>query len=393
MDPRRPRDSSEKKAPQPGGGSDGGSAMDPSEQGRAPLQRGADDSDVVELLSRWDELSAADLEALAEEQSAGRRLRLLMQVQDWLTSDLPDSRCPEPDALYDFARGPGYVTLAAAHRRSISDHLEHCHSCSTAVASLEASPPLPLDLAGPVEPEIAPAPRLLTRSTGGDSEDDEGGLAIAGDGLTGPPIELDRGRPVLVRMIPLAAAAAVLVIGFTMMDGSGTVGAGESLPSSPLLRGLNEEALLFPRGRALPPDSLAEGGFADRPHFELVEVPRASSYRVMLSSNSGGAFEEGELLLTLESEGPSLRSEVPLAEGHYTWEAWAVIDGLDRSLGERDFQVVDDSALRLQLLDLSPIARVRHLHEAGYLVDARWVARRLPASSERDAYLGVTHER
>jgi hypothetical protein len=99
------------------------------------------------------------------------------------------------------------------------------------------------------------------------------------------------------------------------------------------------------------------------------------------------------LLLTLEGEGPNLRSDIPLAEGHYTWEAWAVVDGLDRSLGERDFQVVDDSALRLQILDLRPVARVRHLHEAGYLVDARCVARRLPASSERDAYLGVTLDR
>ena len=109
--------------------------MDPLDSGRAPLQGGADDADVMELLAHWDELSSRDLEALAQDHSAGRRLRLLMQVQDWLTSDLSDTQCPEPDALYDFARGPGYVTLAAAHRRSIADHLEHCHSCSTAVAS------------------------------------------------------------------------------------------------------------------------------------------------------------------------------------------------------------------------------------------------------------------
>ncbi|MEE8467305.1 MAG: hypothetical protein V3T22_02560, partial [Planctomycetota bacterium] len=207
------------------------------------------------------------------------------------------------------------------------------------------------------------------------------------------PIELDRSPSLLARWIPVAAAAAILVTGFTLMDGSGTVGAGGLLPTSPLLRGASEEALLFPLGRVLPPDSLAEGGFADRPRFELAAQPRASSYRVVLYSNSGGAFETGESILTLEGEGPDLRSEVPLADGHYTWEAWAVVDGLDRGLGERDFQVVDDSALRLQLLDLRPVARVRQLHEAGYLVDARWVARRLPASSERDAYLGVTHER
>ena len=34
-----------------------------------------------------------------------------------------------------------------------------------------------------------------------------------------------------------------------------------------------------------------------------------------------------------------------LGPGHYTWEAWAVVDGLDVHLGRRDFEVTLDAPL------------------------------------------------
>ena len=91
--------------------------------------------------------------------------------------------------------------------------------------------------------------------------------------------------------------------------------------------------------------------------------------------------------MRVESSIPLLLSATAFTPGHYTWEAWAVIDGLDRELGERDFQIVDDDLLRARIRGLPDEVALRLLHTAGFQTDARHLARRLPPTAERDAYL------
>ncbi len=74
--------------------------------------------------------------------------------------------------------------------------------------------------------------------------------------------------------------------------------------------------------------------------------------------------------------------------GHYTWEARATVNGLEQPLGERDFEVLQNEAFLQELNGQEARKRIRSLHAAGYLTDARALARRLPPSSERDSYLG-----
>ncbi|MDP6954699.1 MAG: hypothetical protein QF599_01890, partial [Planctomycetota bacterium] len=78
-------------------------------------------------------------------------------------------------------------------------------------------------------------------------------------------------------------------------------------------------------------------------------------------------------------------------------QAVAVVNGLPRELGAMDFSVVkptepEASALVEQLRALDGDGRrvihaVRLLHGAGYRSDARALARTLPASPGRDAFL------
>ena len=99
----------------------------------------------------------------------------------------------------------------------------------------------------------------------------------------------------------------------------------------------------------------------------------------MVRPDSGG---DAHRLLPEAAEGPP--------PGHYTWEAWATVDGLERLLGERDFEVVRDEDVRANLASLSDLERVHALHEAGWWTDARALARRMHPSVGRDAYLDGT---
>ena len=90
-------------------------------------------------------------------------------------------------------------------------------------------------------------------------------------------------------------------------------------------------------------------------------------------------------------------SSAPLAAGHYTWKAWTRERGLDIELGSRDFEVVHDDALLRELAailesgdDDAGVRAVALLDARGFRADARVLARTLPASAERDAYLGRT---
>ena len=213
---------------------------------------------------------------------------------------------------------------------------------------------------------------------------------------------LDR-RPSALRasrlrpLLPLAAAAAVTWILVTTGDEVPVAAvAGEAgLPESPLLRGDLGGPLYFPRGRVLaqPMDganSMAGSGresFASTPVFEIEPRPGASLYRVILRRHDGSAFDGGRDIEHIESERPVLNSARSLTTGHYTWEAWAIVEGLDQRLGARDFEVVDEPGLVAELETIEDRPAVRRLHESGFLTDARALAKRLPASPERDAYL------
>ena len=354
--------------PGPRGGADGEAAMDSLDQGRAPLPDSADDPRVVELLARWDELPDEGRANLARHPVHGPRLAQLQEVESWL--DEQSHGCPEAEELYDFARGPGFVALAYGRRQEIADHLDRCAECEALVDSLQSSPPLPLDLTGEPE-EVAEPHRGAQR----------GSLERVGD-------EIARRRA--MRWIPRAAAAAVLVGGVFLMRGGEVVDADGGWPTAPLLRGEASVQVLFPRGPVLaevPSDAAL--GFASRPTFEIAPIEGAESYRVVLRHHAGGAFERGEPVATLTDEAPTLVLEEPLVAGHYTWEGWATVDGLERVLGERDFRVVENADLATELGALDPVARVRRLHEAGFLTDARALARRASPSPERDAYLAA----
>jgi hypothetical protein len=124
----------------------------------------------------------------------------------------------------------------------------------------------------------------------------------------------------------------------------------------------------------------------------------AAALRVLVERHAGGALDRGERVASFEG-GPGAIELAPeqaaaLAPGHYTWEAWALVDGLDVHLGRRDFEVVRDAQLTARLAELERLeepdrseALIALLHERGFLGDARALARDLPATPERDAYL------
>lgn len=311
---------------------------------------------VVELLSHWDELPRDLRSKLADHPVHGPRLQHLRRVETYLAG----SACPQAEELYDFARGPGYAPLSKARRQEVEDHLAHCGECEELVETLGSSPPLPLDLDGePAEPPRRARPGPFTP------------------------------RRSVERWLPLAAAAAVLALGLLVFRG-GTVDAGDKWPEYPLLRGPAAEALCFPRDEVLARGTVPGGGWAAAPRFEVRPVEGAERYRVVLREHAGGAFGDGEVLATLGGDRDDLVAADALPPGHYTWEAWVTVDGLERLLGERDFGVVRDDEVRANLASLNDLERVHALHEAGWWTDARALARRMHPSVGRDAYLDGT---
>jgi hypothetical protein len=83
-----------------------------------------------------------------------------------------------------------------------------------------------------------------------------------------------------------------------------------------------------------------------------------------------------------------------LTSGHYTWSAWARIDGLAVPIGSRDFELVSDgplvealNALRQDEAADASEQLLARLHEQGLASDALNFARSLPPSPARDEYL------
>jgi hypothetical protein len=435
-DPEKRREA----APRARGNADEEMPMDPRLQSHA-TPAGPDDR-VLEELAHWEDLPAERLAVLEADPACGPRLELLRRVENILEAAIgAEESCPDPEELYDFGRGPGYEPLAFERRRSIELHLDRCSACAGHVRSLAASPPLPLDVSPPADLRVrrgttqAP-PRVAPFGVASQDEDAAGPFAAPAARPTprgretgapfsraedpfaeptgsrwstanepsprrselGPHWRGDRARPRaravhLRTLVALAAAASLLL--FLWPESKRLAGGplAGTLPTAPLLRGDAGGPLYFPRGKVLmPPLGQGPGAsridYADQPLFELAGVEGATLYRVTLRRHDGGAFAEGREIQHIEStHGTELQAEEALAPGFYTWEAWAIVDGLDQHLGERDFEVVQDEELCKEIESLDDKAAVRRLHEAGFLTDARALAKRLPHSAERDAYL------
>lgn len=332
----------------------------------------ADPQQLEEALLHWDELDDASLVRLASHRATARRLSALRRVERFLEEGglleadevlAPEAdaaprleACPAADELYDLGRGPGFVSLTGDERAALESHLARCAECRELVESLAVPPPLPLQLDDEPRADVAAAPRRLRR-------------------IPARPLSESRS------WLPLVAAAGIAgaLLLPRLLGSSEPVFPG--LPDQAQLRGPVDEALLFPRGRVLATASGAQ------PLFELDPVAGATGYRVDVLRHDGNAFSEGERVQLLQEAAPTL-SGTALPAGHYTWRAFAEVDGLQRPLGSRDFEVVADEAHAALLTAETPLdERVRALHEAGYRTDARALARELPEGPERDAYL------
>jgi hypothetical protein len=337
--------------------------------------------DLARLLVHEGDLPPADEAALrrhaGECPQCGPRFALLEEALAWLASRSlgTPADCPPAEELYDFGRGPGARPLPAGRELVLRAHVEACTECAGLVSTLAARPPVPLWL----EPPAA--------------------VSAAAE----PGHRAERPRPRLWAWVPLAAAALVLVtLGFfwnRIFAGSPPTELASAVeyPAPPLLRGEEAGALCFPRGRVL---AGAEAGLWHAARFELAPREGATRYRVLLLRAEGGAFDPGTPQCLLAAAAPVLTfadqepgsAPVTLQPGRYTYEAWAVVDGLDVPLGRRDFEVVREPDAERALAAPPADARGRSallamLHQRGLLVDARAFALSLPPSPARDEYL------
>lgn len=336
-----------------------------------------------DALLHWDEQDEQILRLLARHPEHGGRLDTLQRADGWLRRRAADSivartqngdsgpgpdslACPTADELYDFGGGPGAHPLPRERQLAIDRHLAACRACDSLVATLASVPPSPLILGeGP-------------------------------DGAAAPSAPVRR-FPVRRVVVPLAAAAAVvLAIGVWRAFSPTTTRA--AWPQAPLLRGETADALLWPRGRVLERSAVVERlvpALAAALPFELAASAGPGEHRLQVFRTAGGAFDDPALVAEWTSAALASAAPSALGPGHYTWKAWTRERGLDAELGSRDFEVVGDEALLREvaaILDAGgPDAGVRAvalLDARGFRADARALARTLPPSAERDAYLG-----
>lgn len=331
----------------------------------------ADDALLV-----WDELDEQLLRMLEEDPDRGWRLRKLQDADGWLRQCASEAArraagpallvCPPPEDLYDFGQGPGANALPAERREAIDRHLATCLECERFVRTLASPPPVPLLLDPPAEPaQDAPAVRPLTRRRTG---------------------------PRLAPILAAAAAVAGLYLGARLF-----VASEPRFPSHAVLRGAAGGPAYFPRDRVLLPSPELAARFpalAAPVTFEVEGQAEAESYRFELFRHEGGALGQ-DVRIDAQVASTNLATARRAKEaGRFTFEAWVVRHGLDQRLGERGFQVAADPLVEARLLALAgradeerTLAAVHVLHEAGYVTDARALARTLPHSSARDRYL------
>jgi len=367
-----------------------------------------DPGTAEEALASWDELEPSLLTAIERHPQHGPRLEMLRRADAWLRrGEGPGEGCPSAEELYDYGRGPGYGPLPSARRAAIEGHLAACSACEGLVETLATPPPAPLDspevrTARPRIPTPSrstaprPSPILAEPAESWRDESFERPLERSFDAEDARPRPRLRALP---RLVPLAVAAAlVLALGIWIAilpsDRTDLV-----FPKTPLLRGSSGGPLYFPRDRVLRPGERAAELFPilkGEIAFEIEPQEGASGYQIELLRHDGDAFAaDGEVLTRLQSDGPTVRARLDLPPGSYTWTARAVVRGLALELGSRDFEVVADPVLDGALAALEgsieperSLKAVALLHEFGDESAARAIARSMPASPERDAYLG-----
>jgi hypothetical protein len=400
------RENPDREDPFEGEATESGAAMKNTSNGPRflPADLHNDPTAAHDALLHWDVQSEQILRLLALHPEHGGRLDTLQRADGWLrqraadrivartqngdTGPGPDLltdplACPSADELYDFAAGPGSTPLARNRQLTIDRHLAACASCDSFVATLATAPPAPLlygEGANELEPVARPGVASPVRATSG----------------TAPAPVLR--FPVRRVLVPLAAAAAiVLAFGIWRSFQSTTRAAW---PQAPLLRGETADALLWPRGRVLERSaSLARlaPAIATAVPFEVGPGAGSGEVRIQLFRTGGGAFDAltpvAEWTQDVATGAGAKRPA--LAAGHYTWKAWTRERGLDIELGSRDFEVVADEELVGELATVlaggdedAGVRGVALLDARGYRADARMLARTLPASPERDAYLG-----
>lgn len=324
--------------------------------------------DLAARLTEFDELPPAERAALSAHAracpSCGPALSLLEAAQAHLAAaarrPAPVEACLSAEDLFDFAKAPGARPLPAERAAAAAAHLERCAECAGLLATLAARPPVPLI----VDPLPQEAPRRRLR---------------------------------LLRLAPLAAAAAVVLALFLLPwrdDRSTALASGTEairFPAAEVLRGDQGGALAWPRGALLSPPAAGAGLT-----FELNLPERAGRWRVRVLARQEDPFTQGVELFVFEGEGTTAQAE-PLPPGTYTWEAWAEVDGLELPLGRRDFDVRADAGTQTELAELAALPEPQRstralelLAERGYHADARAWARALPPGPERDAFLART---
>jgi hypothetical protein len=193
----------------------------------------------------------------------------------------------------------------------------------------------------------------------------------------------------------LAAAAAVVVLFFGVR--AYLTPARLVFPEAPLLRGAAGGPVCFPRDRVLLPSAEVAKQFpalAAPVRFEVEAQADAEQYLFQLYRHEGQALGRDVRIENQSSATPTLVARTPKSTGRYTFDAWVVRHGRDQRLDARDFQIVADPAVEARLGEITSgsalertLAAVHVLHSAGYLTDARELARTLPESPERDRYL------
>jgi hypothetical protein len=358
--------------------------------------------DLAQRLASGEELSGSFGSEIAAHAKVcadcSIRLSLVQQAERWLADHASSNRaavssptpCPSAEDLFDFGRGPGARALNQGLERRIQAHLVDCEDCRGLVATLATRPPAPLLDAARAN-----------------------GLATA-DGVRPPAA---RPRPSIApvekrpaakrRVLSYAAAAAVLLGALYLWNVNRTShGAGRSdladagivFPEGELLRGDLADALRFPRGNVLGSPTPDVQGTWHVLHFELTPQSAAAKYRIVLSRLPSNVLADSELILRHESE----TAEFDLGEalvgklhpGKYSWEAWASVNGLDRSLGQRDFEIIDDTSARELLAKSQKLEEpvrsstiLKWLVDHDYNTDARAYSRGLPQSPERDKFI------
>jgi hypothetical protein len=262
--------------------------------------------------------------------------------------------------------GPTSSALAPARRHAVERHLVSPPDVAAWVADLVRRPPAAL------------------RSSGSHSSDADIRLAAAERPSSAHHAADQPRHRSLSRWLPLAAAVLVLALGVAVVQGNR---AQLTFPSVATLRGALAEPLHFPRGRVLGAKEASVGLFATEPRYEFRAMPGADGYRLELRRHSGSAFDAGVVEWSTTTKATDIAGP-PLAEGHYSWEVFGTADGLERSLGTQTFNVVNDAPALAQLSKASLEGQVRSLVAAGLVTDARHRARMLPASPERDRFLG-----